>query len=215
MNKIPNGIKQILQWVAASICFLGALIELNMSSLFLIVAGVLFLPIKKIRLFLLEKLKIRGLVACIMAIPFFFIGVLTTPTNTSTSSQGDSSFSAEQSIIEEESKKESLSMESVSREISSEEESFSKEVSLEEESSSSRESCSFAGATSSVNNSYSSGEISSAEKIFTFVLNTSTKKIHYQTCSYASRISSKNKQVVTTTLSELLGMGYTTCGSCF
>jgi hypothetical protein len=48
-----------------------------------------------------------------------------------------------------------------------------------------------------------------------YVLNTSTKKIHKPSCAWADKISSKNYEESTQSISELENSGYTTCGHCF
>lgn len=48
----------------------------------------------------------------------------------------------------------------------------------------------------------------------TYVLNTNSKKFHYEHCDSASQMSEKNKQVVTATRDELVNQGYTACGAC-
>ncbi len=55
------------------------------------------------------------------------------------------------------------------------------------------------------------------EETYTFVLNTSSKKIHDPSCGSVSTMSEKNKKEWTGTyaeLQELLASGYTTCGTC-
>ena len=222
LNIVLKWTKLIVQWVAAVFCFLGAVVEIHLSSLFLIIAGVLFLPVKKIRAFLLSKLKIRGLVACLIAIPFLFVGVATSPTSRVDSSVTESitslveskeESSEEESSLEEiiESSKEESSLEEIiesseevysSEEIaeSSEEESFSEEiVESSEEESSSEEII----------------ESSEEEFYFTYILNTNSKKIHYSSCWQADKISESNKEVTHKSLEELLSEGYTTCKTCF
>ena len=49
----------------------------------------------------------------------------------------------------------------------------------------------------------------------TWVLNTSTKKIHYPSCSSVDKIASKNYATSTATIDELLSRGYSRCGKCF
>lgn len=54
-----------------------------------------------------------------------------------------------------------------------------------------------------------------AENGKTYVLNTSSKKIHSPTCRYAASMQETNKQVVTDkTLEELLREGYSKCSVC-
>ena len=48
----------------------------------------------------------------------------------------------------------------------------------------------------------------------TYVLNTSSKKIHLPTCSSVNQIADKNKQYTTATREELIAQGYSPCGSC-
>ena len=49
----------------------------------------------------------------------------------------------------------------------------------------------------------------------TYILNTSSKKIHYPSCSSANKILDKNRGEHTGDYTELLSQGYTTCGICF
>ena len=49
----------------------------------------------------------------------------------------------------------------------------------------------------------------------TYILNTSSKKIHYPHCSSAKKIAEKNKGEFTGDYQELFSQGYTTCGICF
>lgn len=54
-----------------------------------------------------------------------------------------------------------------------------------------------------------------AETGKTYVLNTSSKKIHSPTCRYAASMQETNKQVVTDkTLEDLLREGYSKCSVC-
>lgn len=48
----------------------------------------------------------------------------------------------------------------------------------------------------------------------TYVLNTNTKKFHDPSCSSVDKISEKNKQFVTATRSDVIGMGYRACSNC-
>ena len=47
-----------------------------------------------------------------------------------------------------------------------------------------------------------------------YILNTNTKKFHYQGCHGASQIKNKNKQEFTGTREELIDKGYSPCGMC-
>lgn len=55
-------------------------------------------------------------------------------------------------------------------------------------------------------------------KVRSYVINTSSKKIHYSDCSYATRIKDENKLVLNITEDELksnyLSNGYTFCSKC-
>ncbi len=48
----------------------------------------------------------------------------------------------------------------------------------------------------------------------TYILNTSSKKFHYPSCSSVPTISEKNKRNYTGTREELIADGYSPCGSC-
>ncbi len=49
---------------------------------------------------------------------------------------------------------------------------------------------------------------------YKWVLNTSTKKIHYHDCSSAKKIADKNRAESSQSIAELCQNGYTTCGIC-
>ena len=48
----------------------------------------------------------------------------------------------------------------------------------------------------------------------TYVLNTSSKKFHYEHCDSVTKMSEKNKEVVTATRDQLVNQGYVACGAC-
>lgn len=48
----------------------------------------------------------------------------------------------------------------------------------------------------------------------TYVLNTNTKKFHYQGCGEVSKIKAKNKKVVTATRASIINQGYSACKKC-
>lgn len=48
----------------------------------------------------------------------------------------------------------------------------------------------------------------------TYVLNTNTKKFHYEYCRSVPKINSKNKQFYTGTRNEIMSMGYDPCAIC-
>lgn len=49
----------------------------------------------------------------------------------------------------------------------------------------------------------------------TYILNTSSKKIHKATCGTAKLISTKNKKYYSDNISKLFEQGYTYCGNCY
>ncbi len=55
---------------------------------------------------------------------------------------------------------------------------------------------------------------SSDEKEQTYILNTNSKKFHYESCSSVNQMSDSNKQVFTGKRSELIADGYSPCGAC-
>lgn len=73
------------------------------------------------------------------------------------------------------------------------------------------------GTTVPDGNTGSGNTGSDNEDTYTFVLNTSSKKIHDPSCGSVATMSEKNKKEWTGTyaeLQELLSSGYTTCGTC-
>ena len=57
-------------------------------------------------------------------------------------------------------------------------------------------------------------ETESGQESVTYVLNTSTKKAHMPTCSYATSMTEANRGEYTGNLEELLAEGYTACSRC-
>ena len=49
----------------------------------------------------------------------------------------------------------------------------------------------------------------------TYVLNTSSHKVHYPSCASVKKIAPQNHATSSQSLDELLAQGYTTCGNCF
>lgn len=49
---------------------------------------------------------------------------------------------------------------------------------------------------------------------YTYILNTSSKKFHYQSCSSVDTIKESNKSSFTGTRDELIDKGYDPCGRC-
>ncbi len=49
----------------------------------------------------------------------------------------------------------------------------------------------------------------------TYVLNTNTHKIHYPSCHSVRKIAPQNYATSNSSVEELVGQGYTTCGNCF
>ena len=48
-----------------------------------------------------------------------------------------------------------------------------------------------------------------------YVLNNSSKKIHYPSCRSVPKIAPQNYATSNQTVNELIAQGYTTCGICF
>jgi len=61
----------------------------------------------------------------------------------------------------------------------------------------------------------SSNEISSKTTVSTeYILNTSTKKIHYPDCKSVKQMSEKNKKSTAQSRDSLISQGYSPCGNC-
>ena len=62
-------------------------------------------------------------------------------------------------------------------------------------------------------NTYDNTEQQNTED--TWVLNTSSKKIHYPSCKSVPKIAPQNYKTSSESLDDLKAKGYTTCGNCF
>jgi DNA-entry nuclease len=60
----------------------------------------------------------------------------------------------------------------------------------------------------------SNAEESATAQESTYILNTSSQKIHKPTCAYAKNIAEHNRQEYTGSIDGLLAEGYTACGTC-
>lgn len=54
----------------------------------------------------------------------------------------------------------------------------------------------------------------STAETYTYVLNTNTKKFHYQDCRYVKQMSDENKYIYSGTRDEVIAMGYDACKVC-
>ena len=52
-------------------------------------------------------------------------------------------------------------------------------------------------------------------QIYSYVINTNSKKIHKKTCGTGARIKSENRKEYQGDISYLIEQGYTVCGNCF
>lgn len=69
-------------------------------------------------------------------------------------------------------------------------------------------------AKSTGSSKYSSNKSSATGKNDRYILNTSSKKIHLESCQYANTISKENKKSFTGNVNELLDKGYVFCKAC-
>lgn len=60
----------------------------------------------------------------------------------------------------------------------------------------------------------SSGSSQSVPVTTTYILNTSTKKIHYPNCKSVKQMKEKNKKTTTESRDSLISQGYSPCGNC-
>ncbi len=76
MKKILN----VVQWALAILCLVGSFSNgFHFSSIFLILAAVLFAPLPPIRRFFKKKLKIKQAFAIVLAVILFFVGISNSP----------------------------------------------------------------------------------------------------------------------------------------
>ena len=185
------------------------------SELYLFyLAGILFMPNEKIRKFLLEKAKIKTWLACTLAGVLFCVGAGMMP-NMQTDNTVDTGYSSSRisssSVVDDE--------DSSSRTQSSSKES-SKTSSGKDSAPPDDDSSVSSGGSSNNSSSKNSSHVNSSQGgtkpvTVTYVLNTSTKKIHKQSCYLVAQMSDKNKKMTTRSLEALFSQGYTTCAKCF
>ncbi|MBQ3369776.1 MAG: hypothetical protein IJG48_02020 [Mogibacterium sp.] len=56
--------------------------------------------------------------------------------------------------------------------------------------------------------------VEESEPTSTYVLNTNTKKFHYEYCRSVDQMKDKNKRIIEATRDEIIEMGYDPCGNC-
>lgn len=71
-----------------------------------------------------------------------------------------------------------------------------------------------AGSSTKGNPSENASSSRSVPVSTTYILNTSTKKIHYPDCKSVKQMSEKNKKTTTESRESLISQGYTPCGNC-
>lgn len=76
---MKSKISAILQWCFAVFFIIGALALGGASAVFLVIGGILLMPIKPVRNFLKNKLKIKSAVAIVLAVVLFFVGIFVSP----------------------------------------------------------------------------------------------------------------------------------------
>ena len=177
--------KKIVFWILSGVSFLCALVLFGWGSPFFILAGVVLLPIEKVRELLLEKIRIKMWLSCVLAGVFFTVGVFLSPVTMQEQNNSSSGMDVGHS--------------------SALESSCSQEVDNGREESS--------DVADNQQDSDTAGD--SKPVMTMYVLNTDSKKIHYSTCRHVSKISSAKMKIVTIGLDELYKQGYTTCGTCF
>ena len=213
--------QKIILWIASTFCFLGAIVMFGWGTPFLIVAGLLLLPIEKIRAFLLDKMKIKVWTACILAGVMFVVGAIVSPSDAQSDLANSSSGGLEYSSFfgDEDSSSYSKPEKEDSHSSSFKENSTQSLSKPEKEESSLPEKEDSHSSSFKENSTQSSfkpeKEDSSVEIKVTYILNTSSKKIHYSTCRHVSKISPENKKTSTKSLAALIQEGYEKCGTCF
>lgn len=70
------------------------------------------------------------------------------------------------------------------------------------------------GNQESDGNTISDSTVTTEAVAYHWILNTSSKKIHREDCSYAGSISESNRAESSKSVSELIAEGYSACGSC-
>ena len=77
---MKNKLLNIIQWFFVAIILLCAVaIKFSFGTVLLVISAILLAPIKPIRKFLKEKLKIKSIVAVVLSMVIFFVGIMVSP----------------------------------------------------------------------------------------------------------------------------------------
>lgn len=77
---MKNKLLSIIQWLFVAIILLCAVaIKFSFGTVLLVISAILLAPIKPIRKFLKEKLKIKSIVAVVLSMVIFFVGIMVSP----------------------------------------------------------------------------------------------------------------------------------------
>lgn len=88
-------IKIVIEWIAAAYMVLFALVSGSIvPAILFLIAGMIIAPIKPVRKFIREKLKINKVISIILAVVLFFGGCIAMPTTDIEEPEKDSGFSS-------------------------------------------------------------------------------------------------------------------------
>jgi len=183
----------VLSWAAVILCFLCLpAFGFHVCNIFFVLAGLLFIPAGRLSRALNEHLKIKPAFIYLIALMFMVIGVFSAP-NIAPESGTPSGTSSTASI--EATSASSADLQTTVQTTSQATAQTSSQT-----------------TTKTTAQTTVQPETPVAQA---YILNTSSKKIHYPGCSSAKKISAANKAEHTGDYSALLEQGYTTCGICF
>ena len=203
---------KIIQWILAiSFLLMSFVTGSFFSSVVVFIAGVLMMPIKPVRDFLV-KIRINGVLAVVLSFVLLFVGVIVSPESEEPNPPVDSNVKVEVNSevyadkkLEESSTSEEFIVEENATELIKE--GNSEETTFEQSTTQTT-----VEHTIKPNTVVTPSRDENQEN--KYVLNTSTKKFHRISCRYVKDIKESNYSAYEGVRNDVINMGYKPCGHC-
>ncbi len=217
-------ISQIIQWFfAVSFALMSFSTGSIVSGIIVFIAAVLMAPIKPIRE-ILQKIKIKSVVAIILSVVLLFVGVLISP---SSEEPSNTSGMSDELLVDDENTTERITESTTESTTETATESTTEsttETTTEEETTTEKHETTTKKTETTTNKKETTTKktetttkkenTTKKETKITYVLNTSTMKFHLSTCRDVSKIKDENYGTYKGTRDEVIDMGYSPCGHC-
>lgn len=203
---------KIIQWILAiSFLLMSFVTGSFFSSVVVFIAGILMMPIKPVRDFLV-KIRINGVLAVVLSFVLLFVGVIVSPESEEPNLPVDSDVKVEVNSevyvdkkLEESSTSEEFIVEENTTELINE--GNSEETTFEQSTTQTT-----VEHTIKPNTVVTPSRDENQEN--KYVLNTSTKKFHRVSCRHVKDIKESNYSAYEGARNDVINMGYKPCGHC-